>query len=72
MAISILLLAFAKSPAVFLTLTVAFGLSSGGGNILMAITPANLFGKDQMVDVYGHVLFWGGLGALSGAPLAGE
>ena len=38
----------------------------------MAITPVKLFGKDNMVVVFGNMLFWGGIGALFGAPIAGE
>lgn len=49
-----------------------FGMVYGAQNVLVAITPVKLFGKDRLVVVFGHLLFWGGIGALFGAPIAGK
>ncbi|XP_063840475.1 katanin p60 ATPase-containing subunit A-like 1 isoform X5 [Scylla paramamosain] len=48
-----------------------FGMTYGAQNVLVAIAPLKLFGKDRLVVVFGYLLVWGGIGALIGAPIAG-
>ncbi|XP_050693078.1 monocarboxylate transporter 9-like isoform X2 [Eriocheir sinensis] len=48
-----------------------FGMVYGAQNVLIAITPVKLFGKERLVVVFGYLLFFGGIGALVGAPIAG-
>ncbi|XP_066990596.1 uncharacterized protein [Macrobrachium rosenbergii] len=54
-----------------LALSASFGLLYGSQNILIAMAPSEVFGRDKLVIVFGHILFLGGIGALVGAPIAG-
>ncbi|XP_045118347.1 monocarboxylate transporter 9-like [Portunus trituberculatus] len=49
-----------------------YGMTYGAQNVLVAIAPLKLFGKDRLVVVFGYLLVWGGIGALIGAPIAGS
>ncbi|XP_063611326.1 uncharacterized protein LOC134785013 isoform X1 [Penaeus indicus] len=62
---------FINSPATLLTLTAVFGCLYGSMNVLIAVAPSKEFGKEKLVMVFGYILFFGGIGALIGAPLAG-
>lgn len=56
----------------FLILTAMFGILYGSQNVLIAVTPSRIFGREKLPSVFGYILFLGGLGALIGAPIAGK
>nr|XP_045614996.1 monocarboxylate transporter 9-like isoform X1 [Procambarus clarkii]XP_045614997.1 monocarboxylate transporter 9-like isoform X1 [Procambarus clarkii]XP_045614998.1 monocarboxylate transporter 9-like isoform X1 [Procambarus clarkii] len=62
---------FIKTSTQLLVLTVIFGFLYGGQNVLIAVAPSMVFGREKLITVFGHILFLGGLGALIGAPIAG-
>ncbi|KAB7503229.1 Monocarboxylate transporter 9 [Armadillidium nasatum] len=55
----------------FPLLTGLFGFFYGQQNVFITIVPAVLFGRENLVSVFGYILFFAGLGALVGTPLAG-
>lgn len=63
---------FVTTKTHFLAITVIFGFLYGAQNILIAVAPSLVFGKDKLPTVFGHILFLGGVAALIGAPIAGE
>ncbi|KAK3873703.1 hypothetical protein Pcinc_021318 [Petrolisthes cinctipes] len=69
--IDILCHIFISSSTQFITLSFLFGVMYGAQNILIAVAPSQVFGRDFLPIVFGHILFLGGIGALFGAPLAG-
>ncbi|RXG72267.1 Monocarboxylate transporter 14 [Armadillidium vulgare] len=54
----------------FPLLTGLFGFFYGQQNVFITIVPAILFGRENLVSVFGYILFFAGLGALVGTPLA--
>lgn len=56
----------------FLVLTALFGILYGSQNVLIAVTPSKVFGREKLPTVFGYILFLGGIGALIGAPIAGK
>lgn len=63
--------AFITSSTHFLILTAMFGILNGSQNVLIAVTPSIVFGREKLSSVFGYILFLGGIGALIGAPIAG-
>ncbi|XP_071520375.1 uncharacterized protein [Panulirus ornatus] len=63
---------FITTSTQLVALTTTFGYLYGGQNVLIAVTPSLLFGRDKLPTVFGHILFLGGIGALIGAPIAGS
>ncbi|KAG0723233.1 Monocarboxylate transporter 14 [Chionoecetes opilio] len=64
--------AFIHTSTQFLILTAIFGILNGSLNVLIAVTPSLVFGRDKLSTVFGYILFLGGAGALIGAPIAGS
>ena len=64
--------AFITTSTHFLILTALFGILNGSQNVLIAVTPTIVFGRENLSVVFGYILFLGGIGALIGAPIAGE
>ncbi|XP_068230159.1 uncharacterized protein [Palaemon carinicauda] len=62
---------FVSNMPGLLAVSGSFGLLYGSQNILIAMAPSEVFGRDKLVLVFGHILFLGGVGALLGAPIAG-
>lgn len=62
---------FINSAVALLALTATFGCLYGSMNVLIAVAPSKEFGKEKLVMVFGYILFFGGIGALIGPPLAG-
>lgn len=56
----------------FLVLATLFGILYGSQNVLIAVAPSKIFGREKLPTVFGYILFLGGLGALFGAPIAGS
>ncbi|XP_063842102.1 uncharacterized protein LOC135089870 isoform X1 [Scylla paramamosain] len=63
--------AFITTSTHFLVLTAMFGILNGSQNVLIAVTPTMVFGREKLSTVFGYILFLGGIGALIGAPIAG-
>ena len=59
-------------PSVLLTLSAAFGFTYGIQNVLLAVVPATLFGRENLPQVFGYEIFFIGVGALIGPPIVGE
>ena len=64
--------AFITTSTHFLVLTALFGILNGAQNVLIAVTPTMVFGREKLSTVFGYILFLGGIGALIGAPIAGK
>lgn len=62
---------FISTSKQLITVALLFGVMYGSQNILIAVVPSKVFGREKLPTVFGHILFMGGLGALFGAPLAG-
>nr|XP_053626539.1 uncharacterized protein LOC128684411 [Cherax quadricarinatus] len=63
---------FITTSTQLLVLTGIFGFLYGGQNVLIAVAPSMVFGREKLITVFGHILFLGGIGALIGAPIAGS
>jgi len=61
----------AKSFGTLLAMALMFGFFAGGYVSLVPVAVAKSFGTKQMASTIGFVYFFGGLGMLGGAPLAG-
>ena len=72
-ATSFCLLLFLTPPstAFYLLLSTSFGILYGIQNVYLAVIPGTVFGKENLALVLGQNFFWGGVGALFGAPVAG-
>ncbi|CAL4155018.1 unnamed protein product, partial [Meganyctiphanes norvegica] len=55
----------------FLFLAIGFGFFYGIMNILLAVAPSKVFGRDKLVTVFGNILFLSGIGAFIGPPITG-
>ncbi|CAL4063719.1 unnamed protein product [Meganyctiphanes norvegica] len=55
----------------FLVLAVLFGFFYGIQNILIAVAPARVFGREKLITVFGNILFLSGIGAFIGPPITG-
>jgi len=53
-------------------LSAIFGALFGMQSVYMCILPVEIFGKKNLTVVLGQNFFWGGIGALLGAPSAGD
>ncbi|XP_042215606.1 monocarboxylate transporter 12-like isoform X2 [Homarus americanus] len=62
---------FISTSTHLLVLTAMFGFLYGSQNVLIAVAPSMVFGREKLITVFGHILFLGGIGALIGAPVAG-
>jgi len=63
---------FFTNPFILLALSALFGLLYAMTNVLLAVVPSRVFGRVNLRDVLGYELFMGGIGALVGAPIAGD
>ncbi|CAG0894387.1 unnamed protein product [Darwinula stevensoni] len=52
-------------------LCTAMGMCYGMQNVLLAVAPGEVYGPRNLTMVFGYILFWCGLGALVGPPVAG-
>jgi len=57
---------------VYLMLSVLFGVFYGVQSVYQCILPVEIFGKENLTVVLGWNFFCGGIGALFGAPIAGD
>jgi len=53
-------------------LSFIFGVLFGVQCVSICLIPVEIFGKENLTVVLGQNFFWGGIGALFGAPIAGD
>ncbi|CAG0916416.1 unnamed protein product [Notodromas monacha] len=54
----------------FIILCVCLGICYGTQNVLLAVAPAEVYGSSHLTVVFGYILFFCGIGAILGPPIA--
>ena len=70
-AVSILSLLFVSSGIQLVIQSWIFSIVFGFHCVLMPLVPRQIYGSEHLNDVFGIILFSGGVGSLIGSPLAG-
>jgi hypothetical protein len=53
-------------------LCICLGVCYGMQNVLLAVAPGEVYGSSHLTIIFGYVLFFCGIGAILGPPLASE
>ncbi|KAF2353901.1 Major facilitator superfamily [Trinorchestia longiramus] len=68
---AVLLYQHTTTVGLFYFLSGAFAFCYASSNVLLAVVPARLFGREQLAQIFGVQLFWCGVGAFIGPIIGG-